>query len=37
MKREYLDQLAVWFHAEVEGFKAKYVESISQPLNRAAS
>jgi hypothetical protein len=23
MKREYLDQLAVWFHAEVEGFKAK--------------
>ena len=25
MKREYLDQLAVWFHAEVEGFKAKGV------------
>jgi hypothetical protein len=23
MKRECLDQLAVWFHAEVEGFKAK--------------
>src|ERR1700746_34211 len=23
MKWEYLDQLAVWFHAEVEGFKAK--------------
>jgi hypothetical protein len=23
MKREYLDQLAVWFHEEVEGFKAK--------------
>jgi hypothetical protein len=23
MKREYLDQLAVWFHAEVEGFRAK--------------
>jgi len=23
MKREYLDQLAVWFHEEVEGFKAE--------------
>jgi hypothetical protein len=23
MKREYLDQLAVWFHEEVAGFKAK--------------
>jgi hypothetical protein len=23
MKREYLDQLAVWFHEEVEAFKAK--------------
>jgi hypothetical protein len=23
MKGEYLDQLVVWFHAEVEGFKAK--------------
>jgi hypothetical protein len=23
MKAEYLDQLAVWFHEEVEGFKAK--------------
>ena len=23
MKRKYLDQLAVWFHEEVEGFKAK--------------
>jgi hypothetical protein len=23
MKRGYLDQLAVWFHAEVEGLKAK--------------
>ena len=23
MKREYFEQLAVWFHAEVEGFKAK--------------
>lgn len=23
MKREYLDRLAVWFHEEVEGMKAK--------------
>jgi hypothetical protein len=23
MKGEYLDQLAVWFHTEVEGFRAK--------------
>lgn len=23
MKREYFEQLARWFHAEVEGFKAK--------------
>ena len=23
MKWEYLDQLARWFHAEVEGFKAR--------------
>ena len=23
MKREYLDQLAVWFHSEVEVFKVK--------------
>jgi len=23
MKREYLDQLAVWFHEEVKAFKAK--------------
>ena len=23
MKGEYLDQLAVWFHAEVDGFRAK--------------
>jgi hypothetical protein len=33
MKQEYLDQLAVWFHAEVEGFKAKGAseEILSEP------
>jgi hypothetical protein len=33
MKREYLDQLAVWFHEEVEGFKAKGAseEIVSEP------
>jgi hypothetical protein len=33
MKREYLDQLAVWFHEEVQGFKAKGAseEIVSEP------
>jgi hypothetical protein len=33
MTREYLDQLAVWFHEELEGFKAKGAseEIVSDP------
>jgi len=33
MKREYFDQLARWFHEEIEGFKAKGAseEIVSEP------